>query len=151
MKFAAAVGLVFAMSACGPKTAGRESSPRPTDTPVVSTDVSLSLAINSSPPLRVGEMAEFRLDLVANRSLELEFPSSQRFELVVNSGGNRVWSSSEDKLYAQVLGTEALERGERLTYREKWEPTTKGDFSVLGRITAGNRDDLEVKKSFSVE
>jgi hypothetical protein len=100
------------------------------------------------------EASRVRLHLrvQARQPVELEFSSSQRYDFAMANNGSEVWRWSEDKVFAQVLGTESLGPGEApLEYEEIWQPAPPGRYRAVATITARDRSELEVEQSFEVD
>lgn len=146
------VGLVLlaALTACG-KTSVPSTGPSQSPSDKELTDATLSLRLTPGPPFETGHPVTMQIEVIATRPVELEFSTSQRFEIVIKSNGNSIWSSSTGKVYAQVLGKETIAAGEGLRYGDVWTPTSTGEFAVNARITANNRKDLTVEKTLNVE
>jgi hypothetical protein len=79
---------------------------------------------------------------VGDRPLEFTFPSSQRYDFVVETmAGERVWQWSSDMMFAQVISEASLEPGETWAFDATWEPGDRtGVFRVIGEVTASERD-----------
>jgi hypothetical protein len=88
-----------------------------------------------------GEPLELSLEVVnrSPRSVTLGFRTSQRYDLLIqNAQGQDVWRWSAERMFAQMLGQEALApNGGKLTYhvvmREKLSP---GSYTIVGIVPA---------------
>jgi hypothetical protein len=141
--------LLAALTVCGRTSVpSAEPSKSPSDKEL--RDVQLSLKLTPDAPFETGRPVNIQIEVIATRPVELEFSTSQRFEIVVTSNGTRIWSSSTGKVYAQVLGKETIAPGEGLRYGDVWTPTSTGEFLAAARITATNRKDLTIEKTLQV-
>jgi hypothetical protein len=82
----------------------------------------------------------------------LEFPTSQRYDFIVQSGGTEVWRWSEGQMFSQIVSQETLQPGETRDFTAKMKTETRsGRFSVTARLTTSNRSveqhaDFEIPK-----
>ena len=131
----------------------REPSPAPDKGAAVRDldDLTVTLKVFPEPPTSVGTPLNLTIIVLAKKDLTLEFSSSNRFDLEVSDESGNVWSSSESKAYAQVLGEEKIDVGESVQYGDVWVPTAPGAFHVTGRITTTTRDDLIVERDLRVD
>jgi intracellular proteinase inhibitor BsuPI len=73
--------------------------------------------------------------------LALQFTSAQRYDFAVEDGGRTLWRWSEERGFAQVLGTETLAPGETRTFSASWMPPpglAGRDLTAVGTLTAAN-------------
>lgn len=84
---------------------------------------------------------EYRVTNRTGTVMELEFPSSQRYDFVIRTpGGETVWSWSANRSFLQVLGEERLEPGETLEYSATWDPGGRsGVYEAVGYLTTRER------------
>lgn len=106
--------------------------------------------------LEVGVAAgEVRLTLhVTNATsarLEFTFPTSQRYDFVVEGvGGERLWRWSDDRAFSQVVTEAVLEPGETWTMEAVWEHGGRsGSHVAAGRVTSQDRP-VEHRASFEL-
>lgn len=100
-----------------------------------SVEVSLSLDAGSHA---VGEPIRMRMVArnVADRALELTFPTAQRADFVVKSQGREVWRWSADMMFAQTVGVETLAAGDSLVFACEWNQALgNGTNAPLGAYT----------------
>lgn len=115
-------------------------------------DVTLTLFFDQQDRLTEHTPINFGIAVVAKKPVTLEFSSSQRFEFVVSDkSGKRVWASSEEEAFLMVLGQESIPEGEYREYNESWIPERSGEYRVIGRVTASNRNDLQLSRDMEVE
>jgi len=93
-----------------------------------------------------------RVENVGEGALALEFRSGQRYDFVVeDDGGAEVWRWGAEMGFIQVLGTERLEAGGELTYRERLGAgLPAGRYTARGVLTSsshpvGDETVLEVR------
>lgn len=72
----------------------------------------------------------------------LEFPSTQRYDLwVYRPDGESAWNWAMDKLFAQVIGQEAIAPADTLTFRDAAQaPAEPGEYRVVATITASGHE-----------
>jgi len=66
------------------------------------------------------------------------FTSSKRYDFTIRREKKEIWCWSAEKLFAQVMGKERIEPGERLSYTETYSSKAKltpGIYSVTGMLT----------------
>lgn len=71
-------------------------------------------------------------------TLRFTFTSSQRYDFMIQRDEKPIWCWSEGQFFAQVMGTEIIEPGETITYREVCSPDMKlspGRYALTGIIT----------------
>jgi hypothetical protein len=73
-------------------------------------------------------------------ALRLEFATSQRYDFAISDEeGAEVWRWSDDMMFAQALGAEALLAGESRRYGASWSGAGRaGEFTATGRLTSTN-------------
>lgn len=89
---------------------------------------------------------------VSEEPVRLEFPTSQRFDFVVErESGAELWRWSEGRMFAQVLGTETVAPGSTLHYRAAWAPPSglRGTFEATGVLPAMERG-IELSRAFEL-
>jgi len=70
-------------------------------------------------------------------TITFTFASSQWYDFVVKKEGKKIWRWSEEKAFAQVMGEERINTGEKLAYKETYRPKKElalGTYSVAGRL-----------------
>ena len=75
-------------------------------------------------------------------ALRLEFPSTQRFDFAIrDAAGNQIWRWSADRLFAQMLGAEAIgpARPQIVYHAEFTGRLTPGFYRVEGTLVARDR------------
>ena len=84
------------------------------------------------------------------RPVTLEFPTSQRYDFIVQDGSAEVWRWSGGQMFSQLVSQETLKAGETRDFSAKWDSETRsGRFSVLARLTASNRS-IEQRADFEI-
>ncbi|MEX2572258.1 MAG: BsuPI-related putative proteinase inhibitor [Gemmatimonadota bacterium] len=86
----------------------------------------------------------------SDSAIELNFPTGQTYEFVVEQGGREVWRWSEGQAFTQALRQERVEPGETLRFEAIWPATGSptGSFVATGSLTASN---YEVEQSTGFE
>jgi hypothetical protein len=114
------------------------------------------LAADLASSLEVGiAVEEVRLAFhVTNTSaapIEFTFPTSQRYDFVVEgAGGALVWRWSDDRAFAQVVTRARLEPGETWTMEAVWAPAARtGEHVATGRLVAMDRP-VEQRTAFEL-
>jgi hypothetical protein len=139
LRLAAALGLVAILAGSCGGPAGRGDAAQGTRGAPAFPAETLAVSVGlDSGSYAIGEPMVMRLCAV-NRSvgaLVLEFPTSQRFDFVVEAGGKPVWQWSADKMFAQVLGRETVAPGDSLVYEARWDQVlADGTNPGLGAYT----------------
>jgi|SRR5687768_4329995 hypothetical protein len=103
-------------------------------------DVSLVLRASKGGYAQ-GEPLELTLEAVnrSPRPVTLGFRTSQRYDLLMqNAQGQEVWRWSAERMFAQMLGQEALSpNGGKLTYHVVMrEKLPRGSYTVVGVVPA---------------
>jgi hypothetical protein len=103
-------------------------------------DVSLVLRASKGGYAQ-GEPLELTLEVVnrSPRPVTLGFRTSQRYDLLMqNAQGQEVWRWSAERMFAQMLGQEALSpNGGKLTYHVVMrEKLPRGSYTVVGVVPA---------------
>lgn len=104
------------------------------------------------------EKSEFELVLTnkEQKPVTLEFPTSQKYEIIVKdplNNNNEVYRFSKHKSFAQAIQTITLEPMQSLKWTEEWDYHTNGQrikegkYSVSARLTATRVNDLPLKKN----
>jgi len=93
----------------------------------------------------------FHMTNTAAAPLELTFPTSQRYDFVVEDAeGQPVWRWSDDRSFLQAITHATLEPGETWTMESTWEPgDATGELVATGRLTATERR-IERRASFEL-
>ena len=72
---------------------------------------------------------------------EYSFSTAQRFDLIVERDGAKVWQWSDDRLFAQVLSTLAVRPGDSRLFKAEWgqvdaqgRPVPPGTYRIRGWI-----------------
>jgi hypothetical protein len=83
--------------------------------------------------------------------LEFTFPTSQRYDFVVEGlGGERLWRWSDDRAFTQVVTRAVLEPGETWTMEAVWEHGGRaGAHVAAGQLTSQDRP-VEQRASFEL-
>jgi len=96
----------------------------------------------SSLDVTVGGGVRFALRVtnVAEKRLELTFPSGQTHEIVVfDTAGRPVWRWSEGRLFTQALQNRVVGSNDSVTYEERWSPQgLHGTFTAVATLRAAN-------------
>lgn len=79
--------------------------------------------------LKLGQNYEFHLDLVntGTETVQLQFPTSERFDFQVYSGTDLKWSYNFNRFFVQSQQSETLAPGDKRTYRGEWNGMTNDD------------------------
>jgi hypothetical protein len=108
----------------------------------------------ASMDIRVaGDTVQFGLH-VTNTSADpvvAEFTSGQRYDFVVRTAaGEVVWRWSDEMGFTQALGTETVESGGWLQYRESWAAGGRsGRYIAEARLVSSNRP-IELRMEFEL-
>lgn len=95
----------------------------------------------------VGETVVITLTLTndTGTTQTYNFSSSQRYDVIIGRGGNKVWQWSDGRFFAQMMGSETLQPGESRVYTVEWNQTNSagnqvptGTYTVVGQITSYN-------------
>ena len=109
------------------------------DAGVPMSDVAASMEVKLQ-----GDEVRFLLHVTntGDRPLEFTFPSSQRFEFVVqDEDGDEVWRWSEGMAFLQAISHATLAPGETWNFDAAWEPGNRtGRYQVVGKVTASGHD-----------
>lgn len=96
-------------------------------------------------PIAGAEHAVFELTLQnhGDGDLVFEFPTSQKYEIIVRDGQrNKVYQFSEDKAFAQAFEKLALKPHETMKWRESWDykkagtRVKEGEYTVNAQLKA---------------
>lgn len=96
-------------------------------------------------PVAAGEEARFTLRVCNPRSeaVEVFFEDAQRYDFHVSRGGERVWTWSAGRAFAQVASSERWEPDACRTWTETWSgrsdegnPTPPGRYEVVGLLAS---------------
>ena len=69
-----------------------------------------------------GAPVQLTITVAASESVTLYYRTAQRYDIVItDQEGQEVWRWSKDKAFGEVLGEEALEENELLTFSESWD------------------------------
>jgi hypothetical protein len=86
----------------------------------------------------IGEPIVMTLEVTnkTDRTLELTYPSAQRYDFVVMKGKESIWRWSGGKMFAQVIARYQLARGDTIAYEYTWDQTrADGTKPGLGAYT----------------
>lgn len=101
----------------------------------------------------VGDSVRFVLHVtnVTDDVVQLEFATSQREEFEVSrADGTVVWRSSDDMMFAQVMGTWEMAAGASSRYEATWfAPRLAGEYVATGRLTSQNHP-VELRTTFQL-
>jgi hypothetical protein len=96
----------------------------------------------SSLDVTVDREVSFALKVtnVAEKRLELTFPSGQTHEIVVfDTTGRPVWRWSEGRLFTQALQNRVVGSDDSVTFEERWSPEgLHGTFTAVATLRAAN-------------
>jgi LysM repeat protein len=84
----------------------------------------------------------------SNRTIRLDYRTSQRVEFRLRTGGQIVWTWSDGRIFAQVEGTETFRPGETKVYREVFTDTSRlqvGVYRLVGWNLATPQERLDVE------
>lgn len=92
--------------------------------------------------VRTDEGVRFQFEVTNDGATpaELQFRSSQRFDVVVTADGTERWRFADGMMFAQVLGNETLDPGETATYECTWDDPDPGHYEALATLEASNVD-----------
>lgn len=101
---------------------------------------------------RVGEAVEVEVILrnVGQRAVNLNFRTSQVFDLVVKrSGGETIYVWSQGRVFTQVINEFHLEAGEALKEKLSWLPAEAGRYELEGRTSTfvADTEEMELETS----
>ena len=70
------------------------------------------------------------------RTLNLTFPTAQRYDFIVRTGKHIVWQWGHERMFAQVVGRFFLAPHDSVTYESTWDQRTlEGTEPRLGTYT----------------
>jgi hypothetical protein len=98
-------------------------------------DLASSLEVGIAP----GEVRlSFHVTNTGATAREFTFPTSQRYDFVVEvGGGERVWRWSDERAFAQVVTQARLEPGETWTMEAVWQSGGRtGNHVAIARLVA---------------
>lgn len=104
----------------------------------------------SVAPIETGIQFTLTVTNEGEDRIELVFPSGQRFDIVVEDGGEECWRYSDGRAFVQMLGTETLEPGSSRSYDALWEAAPAGEYEVRGMLTA-NTVDVEATMDVTID
>lgn len=86
--------------------------------------------------------------------VDLSFRTSQRAEFTVypadaGTETEPVWQASEGRMFAQMLGSETVEPGEEVVYRDEWPGPAPGEYRAIGEVVCTGHD-IEAAATFEV-
>ena len=80
---------------------------------------------------------------------DYHFRTAQRFDLLVERDGRKIWQWSDDRLFAQVLSTLAIRPGDSRLFKAEWkqvdasgQPVPVGVYSIHAWIL-GSKETAE--------
>jgi hypothetical protein len=90
-------------------------------------------------------------------TVERDFGDAQRYDFEVTREGNVVWRWSDDRSFAEMLGTETWKAKSCKTWSETWSGTTSeggiaptGEYQVTGKLTS-SPPQTSAKKTFCLD
>jgi hypothetical protein len=139
--------LIAAAACAPPESEPEEAGPPPAAAP---TETGLVASLTTSVE---ADTVRFELHLtnMTEDTVQLEFPSSQRFDFEVRGAdGASAWRWSAARSFAQVVGAEPVAPGATVTYGATWEPGGRsGGHTVVGWVTSTNRP-IELRTEFEL-
>ncbi len=82
---------------------------------------------------------DFAVTNDGDKKAELEFPSGQTHEIVVqDASGREVWRWSEGRMFTQAIQNKVLRTADTLHIRERWTPSAPGKYVVLASVASAN-------------
>lgn len=102
----------------------------------------------------VGESVVVDLQITnhARERVVLAFPTGQRYDVFIeDTAGRVVWRWSDGRVFAQVLGEEALDPGHRLRYRVSVRATLPPARYQVKAIVPAERQPLSSATTIEVE
>jgi hypothetical protein len=99
-----------------------------------------------------GDTAHIELHLTNTTTdvVALEFNTGQRYDMeVADAEGRLLWRWSDDMMFTQALGREAVPAGESLRYSAAWSAPTPGEYIATARLVSTNYP-VELRTSFHV-
>jgi hypothetical protein len=83
---------------------------------------------------------------------QLTFNSGKKFDFIIyNKAGEKVYQSSDEKMYVQVVETVVLKQGEKLTFNEKLDASTaNGAYAVEAWLTA-DQEEVRAEGTFEIK
>lgn len=83
--------------------------------------------------------------------VSVTFPTAQAYDFVVWRGGERVWSWSADRMFAQVIREETLAPEETWRYEAPWAPASgePGEYEVEARLASSSHP-LKARAEFQL-
>ncbi|HVL82663.1 MAG TPA: BsuPI-related putative proteinase inhibitor [Actinomycetota bacterium] len=100
-------------------------------------DVTVNLRVEPARA-KPGAAVRMTLSLMNNsgRPRTLTYPTSQRYDFWVTSGGREIWRSSSERMFGQAQDQEALQGQSGTRYAETWTPTAEGTYVVHAELKA---------------
>ncbi len=96
----------------------------------------------TSAKVAVGARVNFALQVtnLADRAVEVNFPSGQTHEFVVlDTLGREVWRWSQGRMFTQSLQNREVGANQTLSYREQWDPKgRRGHYTALAMLRSSN-------------
>lgn len=86
---------------------------------------------------------EFNFEVVNQTEEEqaLEFTSSQKYDFIIkNEAGEKVFQSSDEKMYAQMMETATIKQGEKLDLQEEVQDLAAGKYTIEFWVTAVDKE-----------
>lgn len=84
-----------------------------------------------------------------DRPVELTFPTSQRYDFEVESGGGeRIWRWSDGRAFLQVVTEAVLEPGETWTMEGEWDAAGRSGRHVAVARLVGSASEVEERTEF---
>lgn len=90
----------------------------------------------------------------SNEMKKLEFPSSQKYEIIVKDyNKEEVFRYSKGKMFTQAIETALIKSGERMQWEEIWEHSNlpAGKYTVEVTILAHHTEDLKEKANIYIK
>ena len=119
--------------ACSPRShASERRAPRTSEQP-------MSHGIDARVDVTTQPTVTFVLELTnrTGKLTELQFPSAQTHDFaVLNAKGDTVWRWSRERMFTQVMRTEALAKNAQLTFTEQWKDAAPGAYTLVATTTS---------------
>jgi hypothetical protein len=129
--------------ACSPRSRSAPTSARqgkPTGTLVAHVDVDVSDAVS------------FDLALAndSGKRVELDFANGRTHDfMVLDARGREVWRWSAGRMFTQTMQNRLLDVRDTVHWRERWEPASPGQYTVVAVLHAANHP-VEQRVDFRV-
>lgn len=99
----------------------------------------MSSGINARVDVITLPTVTFLLELTnhTGKLMELQFPSAQTHDFaVLNAKGDTVWRWSRERMFTQVIRTQALAKNAQITFTEEWKEAKPGTYTLVATTTS---------------